>query len=124
MTERFSADTSRVRGPYRAKELTHDSFGDFVQNNRLAVVHFWAAWNAYDLEMRELLDQVVPAEIAFGGVDVDQPEHLAICQEHRILNLPFLAFYRDGVLVQTLAGVRDLQTIVSVLNLLQPTREA
>jgi thioredoxin-like negative regulator of GroEL len=91
--------------------LTDVTFSDFVRENRLAVIHFWAVWNGYDAQMTEFLQRVIPTEtrgaIAVGTLDTDRPEHWPICRELKVLNLPALAFYRDGSLIQTLVGFNE-----------------
>jgi thioredoxin-like negative regulator of GroEL len=89
--------------------LTHSTFEAFVTTHRFAVVHFWAPWNGYDVEMKRFLETEAPAElrglVAVGTMEVDPPEHVEICERHRIRNIPFLAFYRDGSLFATLTGL-------------------
>jgi thioredoxin-like negative regulator of GroEL len=97
-------------------ELTHSSFHDFVRINRFAVIHFWARWNLYDEKMKDLLQSQIPAEltnlIALGRFDTDVAEHTDICRHHQILNLPFLALFRDGAVVQTVTGMLKTDQIV------------
>jgi len=89
--------------------LTNSSFLGFVHEHRFVVIHFWAKWNRYDDRVKTALD-TLPVEIAnlvaIGTFDTDPPEHWELCRGHNILNLPFLAFYRDGDLVRTLPGIR------------------
>jgi hypothetical protein len=58
--------------------------------------------------MNDILSRQVPVDIreriAFGAFDVDPAEHLEICKQHGIRNIPFLALYRDGTLVRTITG--------------------
>jgi thioredoxin-like negative regulator of GroEL len=101
-------------------ELTHASFSEFVHANKFALVHFYASWNGHDAAMRDLLAHQIPADlsklIAFGMLDVDPKEHRDICLQHRILNLPFLALYRDGSLIQTVKGIRAPDEMVEYLR--------
>jgi thioredoxin-like negative regulator of GroEL len=101
-------------------ELTHSSFQEFVRVNRFVVIHFWATWNGYDAQMKDLLRSQIPAELAnllaFGTLDTDPAEHHDICRKHNVRNLPFLALYRDGSLVHTLTGVRKPDEIVACLR--------
>jgi len=101
-------------------DLTHESFAPFVATHRFAVVHFWAVWNGYDVEVKQLLAERVPADlrnrIAFGWFDVDPPEHWEICKQHNILNIPFLAVYRDGNLVETVTGKREDHIMIEHLR--------
>jgi Thioredoxin len=97
-------------------DLTSASFLSFVEANRYAVVHFRAEWNGYDAKMKNLLESRVPGDIskkiAFGSFDTGPAEHWAICREHRVLGVPFLAFYRDGKLVKTLSGLREEDVLI------------
>lgn len=103
--------------------LTHTTFREFVRSHRFVVIHFWAVWNGYDVTMRSLIETAIPeefhAQIQYATFDVDPPEHLDICREHRVMGPPFLAYYRDGSLVQTVIGllkpdemVQNLRTLV------------
>jgi thioredoxin-like negative regulator of GroEL len=101
-------------------DLTHSSFWEFVRTHRFAVIHFWASWNGYDVKMRELLDQDVPPEfrshIAFGALSIDPEEHWEISRQHKIVNLPFLAFYRDGTLIRTQTGMLRQDDLIEYLR--------
>jgi thioredoxin 1 len=101
-------------------DLTNISFLAFVRTHRFAIIHFWAAWNGYDIKMREMLEEHVPLELrnqlAFGRFDVDPPEHWEICRQHNLLNIPFLALYRDGTLVETLTGAREQDVLIEHLR--------
>jgi hypothetical protein len=101
-------------------ELTHASLPDFVRANRFAVIHFFAIWNDYDSQMRDILERKVPSDlrdlIAYGRFDVDLVEHQETCRQHKILNIPFLALYRDGSLTHTITGMRAPHEIVACLR--------
>ena len=88
--------------------LTNASFGDFVRLHEFVVVHFWAIWNNYDVQMKELIESHVPDDLSkavvFASLDADPVEHHELVLHHGVLNLPFLAFYRSGTLVHTRTG--------------------
>ena len=100
--------------------LTNTSFTAFVRTRRFAVVHFWATWNGYDTKMKDMLERHVPLDlrnqVAFGRLDIDPPEHWDICRQHNLLNIPFLAFYREGVVVETLTGMCDREVLIQHLK--------
>ena len=101
-------------------DLTEASFSTFVRTHRYAVIHFWAAWNRHDQTMREMLEGQVPPDlrsrVAFGRLDIDSLQHGDICKQHKILNLPFLAFYRDGLPVNTLTGLCAVDILIQHLS--------
>ncbi len=89
--------------------LTSETFFEFARAHRFVVIHFWAAWNGYDQIMQRLLDSQIPSDlrerIAFGRFDIDPPAHHEICSQHHVLNVPFLALYRDGSLMRAVTGM-------------------
>jgi thioredoxin-like negative regulator of GroEL len=102
------------------RQLTDLTFAEFVGANRFAVVHFWATWNRYDDQMREVLERQIPSSrrdrVSFAAIDIDPEAHWSICRELGVMNLPFLAFYREGVVFQTETGLRTPEQIVSILE--------
>jgi thioredoxin 1 len=100
--------------------LTNASFSEFVRIHKLAVVHFWAIWNGHDVQMKKLIESQIPDDlsesVAFATFDVDPPEHHEICIQHKILNVPFLAFYRDGSLIRTIVGLHNPEVISQYLR--------
>ena len=100
--------------------LTPASLGPFVTRNRLALIHFWATWNRYDQEQQRIIEQEIPcdlaAHVAFGSFDVDPPEHHSICRDLKILNIPFLALYQNGVLVFRRVGVLSRDGLMRLLR--------
>jgi thioredoxin-like negative regulator of GroEL len=106
--------------------LTRESFVKFVRGHKFAVVHFWASWNDHDVRMKKLLESEIPSDlserIAFATFEVDPAEHHEICRQHKVLNIPFLAFYRDGALVRTSTGVLAPEVITQYFkNLVDET---
>ena len=95
-------------------QVPSETFWQFVQSNRLAIVHFWASWNGDDFLMQRVLEgipKIVLKEAAIGQLDVDPPAHQGLCRAHNVLNVPFLAFYRSGRLVRTFTGRPASQVI-------------
>ena len=101
-------------------ELTSDTSSEFVRTHRLVVIHFWAAWNAIDHLMQRLLESQIPGKsqesVTFARFDIDPPAHGEICLRHNLLNVPFLAFYRDGALIRTVTGMRAPEIITDYLR--------
>ena len=100
--------------------VTHETFGEFVRTHRFAVIHFWASWNGIDKMMSRLLESEIPVElreqVSFASFDIDPAAHHELCRQHQVLNVPFLAFYRDGVQVRTVTGMRKPEVISDYLR--------
>jgi hypothetical protein len=100
--------------------LTSDTFSEFIGSHRFVIIHFWAAWNAADNLMQRSLESQIPTEfrelVTFARFNVDPPGHHALCRQHEVLNLPFIAFYRDGSLVRRVTGMRTPEVIIEYLQ--------
>ena len=100
--------------------LTDETFAEFVRTHRFVVIHFWAAWNGVDHVMHRLLETQIPTDlreqVTFASLDIDSPAHRELCLEHKIGNVPFLAFYRDGVLTRSVTGMWTPEVITDYLR--------
>jgi len=70
--------------------------------------------------MRTLIESQISDDqcdrVAFAALDVDPEEHREICNRHKILNVPFLAFYRDGFLTRTTTGLLAKEIVLQFLK--------
>ena len=102
--------------------LTSDTFSEFVRGNRFVVIHFWAAWNGHDAMMQRLLESQTPedlrASVSFARLDIAPPAHHELCRQHNVLNVPFLAFYRDGLRMRSVTGMRTPEVIAEYVRAL------
>ena len=87
------------------RELTGKNFESTVNTNGLVVVDFWAPWCGpckAVMPVLESLQQELGASVVFCKVDPD--EHSALAAEHEVSSLPFIQFWKDGRLVNTVSG--------------------
>lgn len=107
--------------------LSAPLFDTFVRSRPFAVVHFSASWNRHDELMRQALEQRIPPDvrdrIGFAELNTDLPESYEFCKKLNITNLPFLAFYRDGLMVRTVTGLRQPAELVGYLAALVDSAE-
>jgi len=88
------------------RKLTAAGYAAFVASNRIAVVHFDAEWDvAYRPIVRRRMAEVereFGERASVGEVDIDA--HPELATSIPILNVPTVAYYRDGRLVSALIG--------------------
>lgn len=86
--------------------LTQADIASFLAEKPVAAIHFDANWDAkYRAVTRSAMadaEQMLAACVNFGEVDCDSEPELA--KSIPILNLPSVAYYRDGKLVGALIG--------------------
>lgn len=86
--------------------LTGEDFLAFVQAKPAAAIHFDAEWDVGGRPVTRLkmleAEQVLSDHANFGEVDCDR--ELALAKSIPVLNVPLVAYYRDGKLVASLIG--------------------
>jgi len=89
--------------------LTQADIGFFLEEKPAAAIHFDAKWDAtHRAVTRSAMadaEQVLAERANFGEVDCDSDPELA--KSIPILNVPSVAYYRDGKLVGALIGVES-----------------
>lgn len=94
--------------------LTHENFDEYVRNHKgKAVVDFWATWCAPCRVMSPILDELAEeAAEGFhvGKVNVDKEQKLA--QEFRVMSIPTIVVFENGVEVERFIGVTDKEKLL------------
>ena len=91
-----------------------DEFGEVLAGHNLAVFHFYASWNRYDVAMDQILCEIADTykgHIFIGSIDADDPENYDKCKELRILNLPAIAAFVNGQHVETVIGLLSKESL-------------
>ena len=97
-------------------EVLPDAFGEVIAGHNIAVFHFWASWNSYDVAMDQRLCEIADAykgQIFIGSIDADDEENWARCKELRILNLPAIASFVNGRHFETIIGLPSKELLNS-----------
>jgi thioredoxin 1 len=87
------------------RTLTSGEFAEFIVSKPFVVVHFDATWDGYALGVRSHMSDAEREHgqvAAFGEIDIDGAPDVAMSVG--ILNVPTVAYYRDGRLVAALCG--------------------
>jgi thioredoxin-like negative regulator of GroEL len=91
------------------RQLTGNEYESLVKERFTAAIHFDAAW---DVKCRPITrqkmqdaDAALSQNVNLGEVDCDQ--EISLAQSIRLLNVPAVAYYRDGKLIAVLPGVQQ-----------------
>ena len=93
-----------------------DEFGELIARHSVAVFHFYASWNRYDVTMDQMLCDIVDAykdHIFIGSIDTDDQENGERCKELRILNLPAIAAFVNSRHFETVIGLLSKESLNS-----------
>ena len=89
-------------------------FGEVIDHHNVAVFHFYASWNRYDVTMDQMLVEIAGAhkdQIFVGSIDTDDQENWDRCKELRILNLPAMGIFVNGQHVETVIGLLSKESL-------------
>ena len=88
------------------RQLTGENFHCAVSAKSAAAIHFDAAWDvAYRPVVRQTMldaERVLGDRVTFAEVDCDREVELA--RSIPVLNVPLVAYYREGKLIAALTG--------------------
>ncbi|MEP6923906.1 MAG: thioredoxin family protein [Pyrinomonadaceae bacterium] len=98
---------------------TTEEYKNIITTNKFIVIHFWAAWNRYDLTMRERLEELntkFKGTVVFFGVNVDLLDLVDLIRNAKVCNIPALAYYHNGNLLETIIGLMSANQIQRRIN--------
>ena len=89
--------------------LNADELQSFLATKPIAVIHFDTEWNSkYRDQVRRSMSE---AQAAFGDqasfAEIDCDANVALARSIPVLNVPLIAYYRDGSLIAALIGANQ-----------------
>jgi thiol-disulfide isomerase/thioredoxin len=95
--------------------------GNFFADSRfsnchVAIFHFYASWNGYDITMDQILCEIADAykdQVFVGSIDTHDRQNSGRCKELPILNLPAIAIFVNGQHLETVTGLLSRESLKS-----------
>ena len=99
-------------------ELNESNFDQFVDSNSLAIIDCWAPWCGPCRRMGPIVEELASDLQGKAGVaKLNTDENQAIAVRFNISAIPTLLVFKDGVLVDTLVGLRPKEDVIAQLGL-------
>lgn len=98
------------------KHLDTTNMTDFIDNNTIAVIDFWAQWCAPCLAFAKTFEKVAEEykDIGFGKVDIEA--HPELSDLFQIRSIPHLLIFKEGIAIYSEAGSLPESTLVELLE--------
>jgi thioredoxin len=99
-------------------ELTDNNFVEFIKNNSVVVVDFWAPWcgpcKFFAPTFEEVSRELTTEQLKFVKVDVDVSPDAA--QENKIRSIPTIVIFKNGKEVKRVSGMLDKKSFLRLIS--------
>jgi len=107
LMKRFSENTESKKEEFISSPvtITDSSFDETIRKHLLVVVDCWAVWCKPCQIIAPVIDAMAKdyaGKIVFGKLNVD--ENPMISRQYRIMSIPALLIFKNGVLVDKIIG--------------------
>ena len=102
-----------------AKIATNTNFTELLQDSKLVIVDFWAVWCGPCRMLSPILDEVeaeMADQVSVVKVNVDDADEIAA--RFRIMSIPTLLFFKNGVQVDKTVGAMPKPALVEKIKAL------
>lgn len=100
-----------------AFQFTDENVKESIASGKLVVVDCWATWCGPCVRMSPIIDEVAEEfgdKAIIGKYNVD--ENTDLSAEYRIMSIPTILFFKEGKLVDRLAGSQSKATLDAKIN--------
>lgn len=95
-----------------ALQFTDENVKEAIASGKTVVVDCWATWCGPCVRMSPIIDELAAEygdKAVIGKYNIDEQSDLST--EYRIMSIPTILFFKDGKLVNRLAGSQTKSTL-------------
>ncbi|MFA5449506.1 MAG: thioredoxin [Clostridia bacterium] len=101
----------------KVKNLTDADFDATIKSDKVTLVDFWATWCPPCKMLAPIIDSVaseIGDKVNIAKVDIDRSP--SISSRYRVMSVPTMIIFKDGEVMERMAGVRQKPQILEVLK--------
>lgn len=96
--------------------LEKNNLNDLISNG-FHLVDFYAEWCGPCKMMQKVFEEIesdIEGKLDIIKVDIDKFQKLS--EEYRIMSVPTMMFYKDGVKIKEIVGFYDKEELLEIIN--------
>ena len=98
-----------------AKEITTANFEtEVLKSEKPVLIDFWATWCGPCMRQGPVVEELAEEGYAVGKVDIDQ--NMALAQQFRVVSIPTLILFKNGIEVQRFVGLTSKEDLKNALE--------
>ena len=98
-----------------AKEIKTANFEtEVLKSEKPVLIDFWATWCGPCMRQGPIVEELAEEGYAVGKVDVDQ--NMALAQQFRVVSIPTLILFKNGIEVQRFVGLTSKEDLKNALE--------
>lgn len=102
-----------------ATQFTDQNVKELIASGKPVVIDCWATWCGPCVRMSPIIDELAEQfgdKAVIGKYNIDEQSDLTA--EYRIMSIPTILFFKEGKLVDRLAGSQPKSTLEDKINAL------
>jgi thioredoxin 1 len=98
------------------KQVSSEAFGDFIQQNQIIIIDFWAEWCAPCKNFEPVFEKVAKQflDVAFLKINIETQADLA--EFFQIRSIPHLMIMKEGIVIYSESGAVPESTLVELVE--------
>lgn len=97
-------------------EITKDNYEESIKSKNICIVEFYASWCGICGMLLPVLEELSNKYKEIGFLKVNAEANRALCSANKVLSLPTVMIYKNGILVERFNGLKDINEIEDILH--------
>ena len=97
-------------------EINKDTIAEAISSNSIVVIKFYSSTCSVCELLLPVLEEVSQAKKEVGFFKIKTDQSMSVCLTYRVLSVPTILIFKDGVVVEKLSGFKTKEEIEEIIN--------